>query len=53
MKKDKTMSAIKLASMEKSLTPPKYIMNAIHDLAHMCWVESGEDCILCKEEKNA
>lgn len=53
MKKDKTMSAIKLASMEKSLNPPKYIMNAIHDLAHMCWVESGEDCILCKEGKNA
>lgn len=53
MKKDKTMSAIKLASMEKSLTPPEYIMNAIHDLAHMCWVESGEDCILCEEGKNA
>ena len=57
MKKAKTVTAIKIASMnvDKSdkLTPPEYIMKAIHDLAHMYCVENGEDCNLCEDGKNA
>lgn len=57
MKKDKTGTAIKIASMDagkgNELTPPEYIMKAIHDLAHMYYVENGEDCNLCEDGKNA